>query len=117
MELFIFSLKLAIVAYIYSDVLTEGGMILNPIYVFLDTWKYNKCTGKKLIPEWLFKPLIGCYKCVAGQMALWSFFVVNYSEYINIKSIFELSVLIGNHLFFITLTILLSCLTQRIHRL
>jgi membrane-bound metal-dependent hydrolase YbcI (DUF457 family) len=117
MELFIFSLKLAIVAYIYSDVLTEGGMILNPMYVFLDTWKYNKRAGKKLIPEWLFKPLIGCYKCVAGQMALWSFFVVNYSEYINIKSIFELSVLIGNHLFFITLTILLSCLTQRIHRL
>ena len=117
MELSFFALKIAIVAYIYADVLTEGGMILNPLYVKLDTWRINPCSNKKVIPEWIFKPLIGCYKCVAGQMALWSFFVVNYSEYMNIKSIFELSVLIGNHLFFITLTILLSCLVQRIHRL
>lgn len=117
MELSFFALKVAIVAYIYSDVLTEPGMILNSLYVKLDTWYVNECTGKKMIPEWLFKPLIGCYKCVSGQMALWSFFVVNFSEYMNIKSIFELSVLIGNHLFFIMLTILLSCLIQRIHRL
>jgi hypothetical protein len=108
MELSFFALKIAIVAYIYSDVLTEGGMILNGLYVWLDS---------KKIPDWLFKPLIGCYKCVAGQMALWSFFVVNFSEYMNIKSIFELTVLYGNHLFFITLTILLSCLVQRIQRL
>ncbi len=58
-------LELAVIAYVYSVVLTEPEMILNSWYRFLE-----KYIGDY---QWLFKPLIDCYKCVAGQMALWSY--------------------------------------------
>lgn len=54
----------AVVGFTYSQVLTAPGEVLNGLWHWL-----NKRVGKI---EWLFKPLIDCYRCVTGQLALWS---------------------------------------------
>jgi hypothetical protein len=65
---FIFSFYIAIIAFVYSEILTEGGMILNGLYKFLE-----KHLGKY---PYIFKPLIDCSKCVAGQIALWVYLFI-----------------------------------------
>ncbi len=95
---YILSIKLAIVAFVYSEVLTEPGMALNWLFHLL-----NK------LPEFLFKPLIGCFKCVSGQMALWVFLYFNWNGYDLIA--------FGNHVFFISLTIIASWIVSKIWNL
>ena len=104
LSFYLLSFKIAVVAYIYSEVLTEAGMILN--------WFFH-LIGK--LPEWLFKPLIGCFKCVAGQFALWTFLVQKFENYSNIKTIFELTELVGNHIFFISITIFIAWLINKVY--
>ena len=53
---------LAIAAFTYSEILTEPDMILSYPYQWAER-----------LPQWLFKLLIDCSKCVAGQWALWLF--------------------------------------------
>jgi len=76
MELIKLSFAISIIAFTYSVILTEPGMLLEKIA----SW------AAFILPEWLFMPLIGCEKCVAGQMALWycAFFEwqLKLSEYI-----------------------------------
>lgn len=92
-NLILTSLMIAIIAFVYSDVLTEPKMILNPLYLELE----------KILPEQIFKPIIGCFKCVAGQMALWSYiFIFDYNFIM--------------HVFFICLTIYLSKIVCKIYR-
>lgn len=77
------SLMCAAVAYVYAEVLTNPGEVLHWWYRFM----YKLCikvkvkNGREARKEhWLFKPLIGCGKCVAGQMGLW---VYLYDTYAN----------------------------------
>lgn len=86
---------LAISAYVYSQVLTMPDMILNGWYCFLD-----KHVGKY---RWLFKPLVECCYCVAGQLSLWVFVITNW---------YEFDVLAGVN--FICLTIFFTEITQKI---
>lgn len=72
------SLCVALVAYVYSYVLTGPGMILNGWYNYLDQWIGDAAEKPRI---WLFKPLIGCFTCVAGQMALWVYLLAAYREY------------------------------------
>lgn len=58
---------IAVLSYVYTNVLTEPEMIFNGLYKKLD--------GR--IPNWLFYPLIHCEKCNAGQIAL-IVFIYNY---------------------------------------
>lgn len=64
------SLAIALSAFTYSNILTEPGQILHETYDRLE----------RLLPEWIFKPLIGCQYCVAGQWALWFFMYVCFVE-------------------------------------
>lgn len=97
-SLHFYALLFAVVGYTYSNVLTEGGMILNSLYGKLEK-----------LPEWLFKPLIGCYKCVCGQIALWmGFYFVNYH-----RPIIEI---VSLHVYFICLTILISILIDEFYQ-
>jgi hypothetical protein len=78
----LFALQCAVIAFTYSEILVEGGMILNPWYKFLE---------RKIghLP-YLFKPLIECSKCVAGQISLWAypfFYSYNYNLFEHIYSI------------------------------
>jgi hypothetical protein len=91
-NLLAWSFLLSLTSYVYSVVLTDGGMILNPLYNWLDKTigpssakkavYYSEDTieprllkaAQKARAVWLFKPLIGCHKCVAGQFAFWGYF-------------------------------------------
>ncbi len=48
-------------AYLFCMVLSEPG----EVFGWLKNWIDKMC------PEWLYKPLIGCPKCHAGQVAFW----------------------------------------------
>lgn len=57
------TLAIAISAFVFTNMLTDNGQILYHVSEKLE----------EKLPEWLFKPLIGCQYCVAGQWALWFF--------------------------------------------
>lgn len=61
--LFVMTLPVAIVAYVYSSVLTKPHHIFEGLKNYLENH----------LPEYLYLPLIGCYRCVTGQALLWSF--------------------------------------------
>ena len=65
---FLLSFFTAAIAYVYCEILVEPGMLLVNWYKFLE-----KKVGKY---PFLFKPLIECFKCVAGQMALWFYLII-----------------------------------------
>jgi len=69
--LFLYTLFLAMAAFTYSEILPPPGMLLNNMYDTLE----------RRLPAWLFKPLIGCCKCVAGQWALWLYPISFYHQY------------------------------------
>jgi hypothetical protein len=57
------------IAVVYTEVLTDSGMIL-------DFW--NRFLHNNIKKEWILKPLIDCVYCFGGQLALWSgFFIWN----------------------------------------
>lgn len=60
-------LPIAACAYVYREILTEEGMVLE--------WLGNLIN--KIPSETIRKPLLACSHCVSGQMALW-FFVIQY---------------------------------------
>jgi hypothetical protein len=69
-------------------------------------WLWNYLEPK--LPNWLFKPLIDCYLCVCGQMALWSgFYFVDYK-----RPIFET---VSLHAYYICLTIFISIIINKIY--
>ena len=55
------ALACSIVGFVYSAVLTQPDHLL--------AWLDYQLSH---LPWWAYKPLIGCPKCVTGQMALWS---------------------------------------------
>ena len=116
-DLHIYAFMCAIVGYIYSDVLTEGGMIFNSLYKWLD---YQNCSGKRRLPEWIFKPIIGCFKCVAGQIALWTYLYINKSNYYlafcNLNNIDLLINLAASHVYFICITIYITWIVNKVYR-
>jgi hypothetical protein len=62
----------SVCAWVYAEILTDNGMLLNRFYNFID----------EHLPWWLAKPIITCVLCVGGQMALWLylFLVWKFSE-------------------------------------
>lgn len=50
-----------------ADILAQNGHIFSR----LNVWAFEN------LPEWVYKPLIGCSRCIAGQSMLW--FVIVYS--------------------------------------
>lgn len=71
--LILFPLAVALSAYTYAVILTEGPMILNPLHRFLERNLYWHPVKGQMPYGWLFKPLIGCERCVAGWWGLLSF--------------------------------------------
>ena len=103
------SLLIAVFAFVYTNILTDAEMLLNPLYNYLDCKLNGPCNDGT--NHWLFKVLIHCERCVSGQLALWIYFYYNFVNYI-----FNFSIdLIFSHLFFITFTILLTCILKGIY--
>lgn len=105
------SLLIAIFAFVYSYILTQPQMLLNSTYRRLDVFfktKERKEKGKPIF--WLFKIILQCEKCVAGQIALWLYTFTHIDEYIeNPIEIFFL------HLAFITVTIFIVSVIKNIY--
>lgn len=53
---------IGLIAYVYAVIMTD------PDQIFESFRKW----AERVLPHWLFYPLIGCEKCVAGQLALWT---------------------------------------------
>lgn len=83
---------IAICAVIYSTILAEDRMILGWLRQRLEKF-----------PEWIYFPLIGCFKCVSGQLALWMYVLLHYWNY----DIFS-------HVSFICVTIFISLIINKI---
>lgn len=86
-----YCLYMAIVAFVYADLLTDDSMFFG--------WLYS--TMEKYSPRWIFLPVIGCSKCVSGQMMLWHYLYYNYTNYH-----------ICTHILHISLTILLTTIIK-----
>lgn len=84
----IFAFVIACTAVVYACVITEPGELLAFWKKFLDE-KLNAqkraCLG--LGPHPVFKVLVGCEKCISGQMAFWIFLAYNYHGYMLITII------------------------------
>lgn len=64
-------IMIPLVAVVYSVVLTDPGQLLAGV-------RYR---AEQRLPWWLFNPLIGCYKCASGQIALWYYVVTRWGEF------------------------------------
>ena len=68
----------AVSGFVYTTILTDPGEIFDNLYSFLQ--RRFEATRPKL-----FKVLIGCERCVSGQLALWTLvflMVKNYLYYV-----------------------------------
>ena len=100
------ALLIAILAFTYSYLLTEEKQIFNRLYNALESL-LTDANGRI---HWLFNVLIGCEKCVAGQIALWIYFSQNIFGYI-----LDPFQTILNHLFFVAFTIFFTALIKNIY--
>lgn len=66
--LILLSSFLSIGAFVFSQILTSPEHILGA----LDAWL------ERNLPEDLYKPVIGCQYCVAGQWALWEYLALSF---------------------------------------
>ena len=66
------ALGVAVCAWVYAEILTDNGMLLNRVYNVIN----------ERLPSWIAKPIMTCVFCVGGQMALWLylFLVWKFSE-------------------------------------
>lgn len=94
LQLLLQAMGVALVAFVYAEVLTLPGMLLNGWYNWLE----------RKAPGYLFKPLAGCYKCVAGQLALWCY-VYNYWQ------VYSLQV----HVFYVCFAIFSAIVINKLH--
>lgn len=95
--MYLLAFQLAVISYVYSVILTEPGMILSWWFKILSQLNDD---GK--LPEWMYLPLIGCFKCVSGQFALWA-----YLYWTDLYNLYE-------HIFTICLTIFFAIIIDKI---
>lgn len=65
---------IAVSAFTYSNILTEGDMILAPVW----SWVDERFVGRQ---RWIFQVLINCQFCISGQWALWYYLIYYHSHY------------------------------------
>lgn len=61
----------AVIAVVYAAILPAEDTPLRPWYGWLQAW--HETTGWR---SWIVSPIGGCAKCTAGQLALWSYSVI-----------------------------------------
>ena len=74
---------IGISAYVFTNILLDPDMIFG--------W-FNKVLDK--LPLWLAKPLGKCEYCLAGQLALWYYLIVNFKDYDIVNHILYVSLAI-----------------------
>jgi hypothetical protein len=85
------ALKISLIAFMFCALGQDEGMIFN--------W-YQKLINR--FPDWLCKPMGGCYKCFVGQVCLWYFLFTkpfNIVELLFFISIGILSAMVYNKIY------------------
>jgi hypothetical protein len=90
---FITTVLIGLCSWVYVDILTRDNMIFG---------KASKYLNSKL-PDYLWKPIIGCSYCVSGQISLWWYFAFYFEEY----SFFE-------HIVFVCISIFVVSIINKI---
>ena len=90
------AIVIAIAAFTYADILTDYQMILSGFKAFL---------RKHIKANWMYKILIDCARCIAGQAALWTYLYCCLEGH---------SYLFSEHLIFIIMSIFFTDLIQRL---
>jgi hypothetical protein len=70
------TIKITIICYIFYT-LGEVGMIFNIWQKWIE-----------MLPNWLYKPLGGCYKCLVGQAVLHTYWITHLNNYKIIDQLF-----------------------------
>lgn len=97
--IFLVAWTLATIAFVYSCILTEPGMLLGRVF----GWITEK------LPWYLHKPLISCEKCVVGQWSFWlAFYLSSWNTSPDISQIICL-------LFFISQSIISVAIIKAIY--
>lgn len=93
-----YSLCISVIAFVYAEILTDETIVFGKIYSFLE----------KHLPQWLFDPIIGCSKCVAGEIALWHYLLTHVKAgcFFNNFFIYGLDYKFDYHILLICLSIL-----------
>jgi len=105
------SIVIAIGAFVFADILTNPGEVFDWLYRMLDFLFRNDIrerNGKGKHP--IFKMIIGCHKCVAGQWSLWTGLIFYWRYYSNDCLIFILP-----HIGFILLSIFMALVVKKIY--
>lgn len=115
-DYFILSFLIAVLSYVYTNVLTEPTEIFSKWKSFL----HNKLNDEEKLNAGygyhpLYKVLVHCEKCFGGQLALWTYMVLSSGSYANNilipKAMF---ILILKHLCFIALTIFTTIIIKKL---
>ena len=72
LEQIFLSFQIAVLAWVYTEILTEPKEVLG--------W-WCKWLHKVIKNEFLLKPLCDCPYCVAGQLSLWGYLYFNWDTY------------------------------------
>jgi len=70
-DMLLLSIQISICAFVYVVLLTEPYKIFGDLYGYLEP----------RLPWWIFKPIMGCEICVAGQLSLWIYLYQNIHSY------------------------------------
>lgn len=98
------ALGLAAAAVCFAWGLVEDGMLLAPVQAWVRQWHSHRY-GREVESRWLWYPLWGCYKCVAGQWAFWGYIGLYWHHYHPL-----------HHLFFTSFTIIAAVLLRGLYQ-
>lgn len=96
------SFQIAVVAYVYTVVLTRADMLLGGVYGFLSQIANDFPKTEKFL-----KPVMLCTECVTGQMALWTLILYGWLHIEWIRTVIDV-------LFFLSITIILIQVIKKV---
>lgn len=94
----------SLIAFVYAIVLIQQKEILHGWHSFIYRLTYMESRQDN---HWIYRILIGCEKCIAGQICLWWFLIRNFKHY--------KPDLIIQHIFTICLGIFLTIILKKIY--
>lgn len=106
------SIMIALIAFAYSDLMTEPNMLFNGLFNWLHVkFKTDEraMNGKPVNPFFMF--LMYCSKCVAGQIAFWYFLKEVHSIYL-----YDFFNVLFIHLSFVAQTIVITAFLKEIYK-
>lgn len=111
LSIFLLALAIAITGFVYSSILTEPDQLLHWWPGILERlFKNDDRINFGKGPHPFYRMLVGCPKCVSGQLALWFFLWKYWAHYARL----ELTI-IPFHLMAVAITIFFATLITKLY--